>query len=339
MKVAVNLYVARTGRPQIRKTRRLAYMAIVAKRAGHSVVIQDTNGVKSYPFLSHIADLPGAGPGDCGADLYLCDHCQNEMTRQRCPVVAFKSRLQLRDDRHLAKRAALIVSYTYREEDWWRNPNPTGARAWDNQIVSVPWLPHEVMLEYLDAHGLTEAYLDDDLETIRNLHRSPDGKTRLIGFRGQKQNHRADISKRCGAGYIFEWAAGHFPQDEITPQIDAPERLDFRGKQLSPGDYLRWLDSCRASLNLPGDTWKCSRHSESVLMGVPLVCMRGKIPLSEPLTTHNCIMVDDFADGNFIRHALDTRGDAIVASADVSYLRGWSLKGQFSHFLQRLGLT
>lgn len=338
MRVVVNLYVARPGRATIRKTRRLVYMAMIAKQEGHEVVIHETCSIQPYHFLRHVADYPKECATKTKADLYLCDHALKFASRQDCPVVAYKSALNLKPDAFIAKWASLIVSYTYRQEDWFAHEQPTEPRPWDKKILSVPWLPHEVMLDYFDRLNLTWPYLADDLQTIRERHAAPNYKERLIGFRGQKQRHRSEIAEQCGAGYIFEWAASHLRVDEIKPDINATERLEFQGPQLSCGEYLRWIASCRCILNLPGDTWKCSRHSETVLMGIPLICQRGKVLLAEPLTEQNCIMVDDFADRDAILEALETRSPAIVDAADASYRRGWSLRGQFQTILAKLGL-
>jgi len=343
MRLVFNLAVWRENEEAInRKTRRLAYMAAIAESEGHAVTIHNPanrnpefDRVLKIPFVNDTVgrmDVLEGGEEDLFAfgqiDGYFMSHATT--LNQPCvliphalaPRVYFKESLGCADDAHLARHGAAIISYVQRQRDFTDNR----PRAWceavlqsepitRRKIISAPWLPHERVLDLIHRDGLWRAFIDDNLAPIRRQYCAAK-KRRYGGFVGKPWAVRQDLAATLGTHYEFKWAGHGLPQ-------------------LSPREYLKWLSECRVSLGLPGDTWKCSRFLESVLLGVPCVQQAGTININPPLTADNCVLVDRFDDPKAIDAAVP-RFAAIAERATRDYTEGWSLRGQFRQIIRKL---
>jgi len=340
MKIAINPCIGRPEEPVVRrKSRRLLYLAAIARSMGHDVSLHEEGrplgrfrGRAGFDFLRLREEFPANSPSK--ADLYFCSSgTATGGVPTNCPTVAWKEGIGFTRDRELAEKVALIVAYIWRLEDFTREVgyghkprprNPPGhVEHVGPKVLSVPWLAHDTVLAQLDGDGMTDAYLADDLESIRDRYGSP-SKLRQVGFYGYRWPQRSQIAAlfKGDDRFDFQWSSG-----ESKSLVKLP-----------PDRYLGWVSGCRAMIQLPGDTWKCSRHCESVMMGVPVVQLAGKIHLMPPLSAENTVLVDDWQDKDGIFTSLE-RAREIAAKADGAYREGWSLRGQFSQVLKRLSLS
>jgi len=324
MKIAINPRVYRSRKPNKRKTRRLIYLAKIAQNLGHEVTIQESRGQTRYDFCDLADDIPrGGGKGE---DVFICSHKLLDHERSLVPkgakVIAFKESLSILDDVRLASRADLIVGYVWRPQDWTfrkvKVPRGHTEIVWP-KFMQVPWLPHEGVLDTIHKAGLTEAYLEDDLEPIRRKFGSTT-KTRNLGFIGARLPHRSKIMAKIEAEFGYEikrWAGGH---DPVLP----------------PAQYLKWLTGCRAVMHIEGDTWGCSRLAECAMMGVPFVQAQvSRFRYAPAVTPDNCIACSEWTDDVNIYDGLE-RAATITANATAAYTEGWSLRGQFLQAMERI---
>ena len=187
------------------------------------------------------------------------------------------------------------------------------------KLLVLPWPPHRIVLECIERDGLIDKYLSDDLSAIRDRYGSQK-KRRQFGFIGCKMRARSIAEKLTGDAAEFHWTSS----------------TKFSQK-LEPARYLQWLSECEAVLNIPGERWNCYRFSEAVMMGVPVVQVRGKVRAIPAVDETNTILVDDWSDIATMRRALGRRAD-IVAAADRAYRAGWGLPGQAKLLLERMGV-
>jgi len=330
-KIIVDPYVPGNDNRKCRKMRRLVYLAWIARDLGHEVAVhydrdeidalrQRTayNGRTDFSYLDLLGSFRKCVASE-DADLLICSE-ETALGQQRpdCKVAAWRSVL---GGGHRAvehhDKFDLLCGYAFSQQDWTRKTTIEGKLRHDTPVrnrlgdkwFSVPWLPFECTLHQLHKDGLWKAYLRDDLDAIRERYGSAK-KRRVFGF----------------AGYPWPW------RTRIAGIFDGDERFVFRWadcaeKAMPPAEYLRWLSECEVSMCLPGDTWKCSRFAESVMMGVPVVHPRGVVDLTPPLSSLNAILVGEWEELADMRVA-DL--DLIVANADKAYREGWGLRGQFS---------
>jgi hypothetical protein len=340
MLVVVNPTVRR-GEPggNRRKTRRLVYLAWIARDMGHEVKIHlpSSPRVRSlrnsegrYEFVDIVDDLPVVDNArDLPADaVYLCSSGQalvseNELPK-RAKVVIFKEYLGTTHERRLVDVCDLLVAYVRLVTDFSvtvkRPADPSGFdKATRAKAFSVPWRPHEKVTQVIHDDGIVVPFLRDELGAIRAKYGAAD-KARDVGFIGENVPPRSRITAHYANDdrFIVQWAGGHHPS------IPAQQ-------------YLWWISECRIVLGLPGDTWKCSRFCEAVMMGVPVVQQAGTIELTPPMTRENTVLLDEWADKGEIISRLDDT-EAIVAAADKAYREGWSLRGQLGQIFKRLGV-
>jgi hypothetical protein len=175
--------------------------------------------------------------------------------------------------------------------------------------------------------GMAASFLRDDLEAIRERYGSGGQKKRMLGFAGNK-----NIAQRVDKLRLMDESS---PPGTVVHHLTSDTRSD---EAIPPGEYLRWLSECFALLHLPGDTWKCSRHMEAVMMGVPVVLMPDPFDITPPLHPGNSICVKGWDDWWTVNDVFEF-GDTlkIIGQADADYRLGWSLRGQLQQILRRLG--
>lgn len=342
MKIAVNMKIGRPEwHPHLRKTRRMVYVAWILRDLGHQVLFHKPHGFnwsrwrthEMYPFTRLLDDVPKVVEPleSVKVDAYFCSShtavAEPGTLPDGVPVVAWKETLDYTRDAQMAPRVAVSVNYVWRRQDWTesetadhrrRPPDSPGyLAAVRDKVLSVPWIPHERTLDQIDRDGLTKAYLRDDLATLRRRYAAPK-PTRGLGFAGAKLPLRSRVVSKVDLDDVtYRWG-GKTGQGSQTP-----------------GEYLRWLSECRAVLQLPGDTWKCSRFAETVIVGRPVVQLAGKVDLTPPLMPGNCILIESWSDQDAVDSGLSMERQ-VVAGADAAYREGWSLRGQVQQALRRL---
>jgi len=338
MKIAIHPVVERPEPLAFRRNvRRLLYLGRIAASAGHSVWLAPLSADDSAKLrrpemtewlLALAAEFPEADSFPPGTDLAICSNSHAARVAAYAPdipLIVFKEDIDYRKDRGLLGIADLIPCCVWRREDFsecrHRPPDePDHEEVMRPVVLPVPWLPHDRVLLQLEADGLAEAYLTDDLDAIRNRY---SGKKRWrLGFLGADvpQTRREALAALQRTG-LLDFCRTYAPEGWSQPA----------------GEYLRWLSQCMAIPEVPGDQWNCYRFAEAVLMGVPVVRLAGKAEFAPPVTPENCILIDDWADREAIEAGLQRSGP-IAAEADRCYRAGWSLKGQFERALRRLGL-
>jgi len=226
-------------------------------------------------------------------------------------------------DQVVARFVSVIVARIQDQGDWYdrsRAPEPSAdyLKHAVPKLLVLPWPPHSSVLACIENDGLLGDYLSDNLDAIRNRY-GGQNKCRQLGFIGCKMRARSAAEHLLGDAAECHWSSG--PKSAT---------------KLEPASYLRWLSECEAVLNIPGERWNCYRFSEAVMMGVPVVLIRGKTRAAPPVDDANAILVDDWSDVAAMRRALRRRVD-IVAAADRAYRAGWGLPGQAKLLLERMG--
>lgn len=183
------------------------------------------------------------------------------------------------------------------------------------KVWSVPWAPDYRLHETIFHAGLVDEYLGDDLRRLRR--RFP-----------------RDVERRAGGWF---GSADLYLRGEKAQQL--PNWVDFRFSQ-SPSpiqEWVSWTTSCLFGIDLPGVTWKTSRFSALVLLGVPVVCCtsdaRGQEEPYEALTTPvgqgNVVDLPYWGDHNYLhQHANAASAEEVVRKADLSWAEGWSVRAQ-----------
>lgn len=325
MRVIVNphVYAASGGRANVYHNRRLVYQAEILRRANYDVAIhpagliphsQDIDARRMMAALPVVDDITVRNLG--ADDIYICSvgyilvHKEDSLP-PKARIIAWADSLSCFRGYDM-DRVDLFMSWTCGPEEFTEqtekaHPGIAGWRFPDKaRVLSVPFVPHDLMLEQFWRDGMTDAFLDDDMEAIRDKY-SHKSKLGRVGFIGGGWPIRTKILPTLDGIYVY-----------LT---NSPDR------RLSPVDMLREISQCEAIMQLPGDTWKCARHMEAVLLGRPVVQKRGVIDVTPPLTDSNTILVDEWSDMDAVRSRLPGAA-AIVAEADKCYKDGWSLRGQ-----------
>jgi len=319
--------------------RRLVYQAVIAKSMGHDVELHLPSGVFDFepmpPDLKKLAgDLritDGTKPSALPADaVYFCTTTYVLYAGNYVPklpkIVVWNDTLACQHADKLFPAADLVLAWVTKPSDF---TEPTMERhpgikkyRWPEEgqpVMSVPFVSHDVVLEALWEDGMTDAYLRDDLEAIRAKYGSSK-KKRLAGFIGGNLPVRSRIGATLEPPtYEVVWAGGHHPR-------------------LLPTDVLRWISESEACLNLPGDTYSCSRFCDAVLMGVPVIPKKDTLWFTPAVNESNTISVDNWANILKIRAGIE-HSQEIVANADKAYREGWSLRGQLVQSLKRIGIA
>ena len=175
-------------------------------------------------------------------------------------------------------------------------------------IVPLP-VSVKVMLEFVDA-GLWEAYINDDLELIRSHYDGDDSTP--IGFVGLKvfrEQYVEDVTTLIeSAGGTVRWYEG--------------------GAPLTAGEYLKFLRSCGACVEVPGAQTQTYRFTEIVLMGRPLVTVREPArPFLPAVDSSYAVAVGGYAkDVGETMRTVERDGSRLVEAADKIYKQHWSPK-------------
>lgn len=173
------------------------------------------------------------------------------------------------------------------------------------QLIPVPFLVHDRLIEYMMEAGLFRAYLCDDVAVIRE-HFAVEKKTGRVGYRGCGWNKRKQWAKE-----LPEYCECHF----------------YDSHNMAAGDHCRWLMGFEAGLVLPGDTPKVNLTPLLAMLGISIVsiaCPRRVVP---PITDKNSILLNGWDDHEGLEEGLGRAGE-IAKNATMDYKAGWSPMGQ-----------
>lgn len=287
---------------KIREATRMACMAYGLAKLGHDVrIVGQTNDFREsdrWPFFSHLAGVRRR------------DAVQVRSMEELSPTVkvgvAVKCTVKAKRE-GLRKFCEVLVAHE-------ASPELTGSKG----VIDVPFLIHDdVIIEFI-KRGLFQAYLDDDVETIRAAFDFT--KKLWVGFRGTGWSNRVDFFD--GAP---EWVDVRF-----HPMGQPP---------MNAWEHCEWLASMRASPALAGDTPKTNLPPTLALLGIPIIAPsfeRNKVPLDrdELLYANNamiwCPGGKDPETWRHLRQILeaDWHLKKIADAATIVYKAGWSPIGQ-----------
>jgi hypothetical protein len=189
------------------------------------------------------------------------------------------------------------------------NCTPELLRDYGYKTIPVAHRTSTQVFDLFDRMGLSEAYLNDDIEAIRNAF-----KHDVIGLAGFMGN-------------------GKYGERRHTEGMPNWVNLTFRWNAPA-SKYLEHLLSYRACVDLCGNGDKSLRFVEAVLFGRTVIGKRQRSPYYPPLVDkHNAIIVENWSD-------IDTRVDlelwqSVAEQATKDYLNYWSQLAQFKMILQR----
>jgi hypothetical protein len=189
------------------------------------------------------------------------------------------------------------------------NCSPELLRDYGDKTIVVAHRPSTQVFDLFAKKHLDLAYLDDDIQTIRDAF-----KYDVIGL----------------AGFMGRGGYGERVRVEGMPSwVDLVLRADA-----APAQYLKHLLSYNACIDLRGAGDKSLRFVEAVLFGRTIITKRQMSPYQPPLIDgRNAVIVEKWSD-------LDSKVDlglwkTIAENATRDYLNHWSQLAQFKMILQR----
>ena len=299
-----------TWEAQRRESTRMACIALAMERQGHDVQIADASpqfmDCPNWQFFKH---LHGASNG--GFTVYPAE----TLRRGQSGVdIAFRCSVGTKFDQSYIGQCRLLVAHEY-------------AKEVENEpkLLPVPFMIHNEVIQVLAEDGLFDAFIDNDLDTIRNHFR--EGSVRhdkLVGFIGGDWPSRKSLCDNHP-----EWVDVAFYDHVGTRRMEAAE-------------HCRWLMRFSAALAMSGSTPKTNLPSLLAMLGIPIVM--------EPITVFD---TPPFDDTNTILMQLDAAGrpdwsrvlrvlsnpDAVAsrqAKATNDYIGSWSPAGHARLISERL---
>jgi hypothetical protein len=186
----------------------------------------------------------------------------------------------------------------------------------DHKTILVAHRPHPKMFDLFTKMHLDHAFLDDDVKTIRDAFKHDE--IGLAGFMGRK-------SARCSPN-------GYGERDKTSGMPDWVN-LTFRG-DASAEEYVKYLLSYRACVDLRGGGDKSHRFIEAVLFNRTIITKPQKTPYCPPLTDgNNAVIVENWNDLNQPSKRESWR--LIADRATNDYLHHWSQLAQLKMILER----
>jgi len=287
-----------------REHARMACLAYGMQRLGHDVhIVSVWNEFQRNPLWKffqtlhgrprnealtvHPAEAMDAGNKHCDVGIKCClgNHDKDELWLKRCQLYVARDVM----------------------------PGLSG----NERLLMVPHLVHYGVMMQLAEDGLFQAYLDDDVEAIREFYDAP--KTDKIGFAGEDVAGRREFAEKL--------------------QAELGDVCDFRfDERMPPGEYLRWMCSLRAALILPGEREATYRFAEAVMLGVLTIIKEQAQPIEPPACVANSIALWDWDDAPRISRRFDF-AEEMLFEADEFYREYWSPTGQAGLAISKLGVT
>jgi hypothetical protein len=189
------------------------------------------------------------------------------------------------------------------------NCSPELLRDYGHKTIVVAHRPSTQVFDLLARKHLDHAYLDDDIQVIRDAFKQE--TIGLAGFMG-----RGGYGERKRVEGMPCWV-------NLVLQANA-----------SAEQYLKYLLSYDACVDLRGAGDKSLRFVEAVLFGRTIITKQQVSPYQPPLIDgHNAVVVENWSD-------LDSKVDlllwrSIAENATKDYLGYWSQLAQFKMILKR----
>lgn len=277
---------------KIREATRAACLCYALDKIGFSSCIVGASPAfmesNRWPFFKHLHSAPRRGTERV--------RMMEELNINYKTEVAIKCSVKPKRDAALRSFCKVLVAHELA-------PEMNGIPG----IVDVPFLIHDDVVEAFIATGLFQAYLDDDIATIR---KSFDFTKRLrVGFRGTGWPNRQTFFEGCP-----DWVDVAF-----HPMGQPP---------MQAWDHVKWLASMQASPALAGDTPKTNLPPTLALLGIPIIAPSPEIN-AVPLGPDSMIYSDGRNWDEVLSILMDgARMNRIAEAATCVYKSGWSPLGQ-----------
>ena len=215
--------------------------------------------------------------------------------------IGIKCSVECQHDDILLNKCGLLVAHEHNEK-----------YSQAKNLLPVSFLCFDGTIEYFIEQGLFNAYLNDDLETIRS-HFSVE-KTKQVCFAG----------------------VGHYDRQKMFASLPNYCEIILKDEPVMiSGEYLKWASSFKAGLSPSGDTPKANRFSDLVVLGLATIAPLCPIAIMPPLNRVNSILLKNWNDIDGLENGLGNV-ESIVAEADKDYRAGWSPMGQARQILELL---
>lgn len=249
---------------------------------------------------------------DAHAYVFPMEQCGSRQLGKYPVTVGWKTNKKSTHESKALSICDIAVMHEYLESSY-NNP----------KCFPVPWGCHEDVLLALSRCGLLEDYLMNHLWTIRNRFcrcaESEGEITDRVFFCGAALNGRADFVRRLRAAGL--------PLDvEFTPES---------GQKVSGEEYLTKMGKYKFCLHLPGDSPKCNRFSEIVMLGKLVVHNPIVMQETPAVTDKNAILLTSYDDISPWRRGAELDLE-IYTEAHRDYLHGWSPMGQAMRLADRM---
>lgn len=294
-----NCAAANNDGAKLRESTRVGLLCLCLRKLGHDAFITNAPQLlidsPRWKFF-----LPAYRPGvRVGLEVRAAEEFKRGGGRTD---VAVKCSIGTANDTRLLNHCDLLVAHEYSPEI-----------ETSDKLLKVPFLIHDRVIEHLVEHDLFQAYIDNDLQAIRDHFAN--GKSGVLGF--------------CGCGWPFRKAFC----------ADAPDWAEIRffdSHPMSGGEHAKWLMGFKAALALRGDTPKTNLPPLLAMLGIPIVM--------EPITAKdtppfNALNTIPFQSWEQVHAAIqdDTILAQITAKATDDYINGWSPMGQARQIAERVG--
>ena len=321
MKIDVELKEAAhngSTKPVVREVTRMAILGECLHRMGHDVRLCHAPHEFDLSGRAHSFTVPFGGLRKNADVRVVASECTAGKTSSFAgAVVRYKTRVNCRRDGLAVRNSDIFMAHEVDEEF-----------AGRHDVLSIPFIVGDGIIEHMIRSSrvrggqflrMFEAYLTDDLRTLRNVYLSDVVVTDNVGFLGFKEYGRSAVCRAVAS--------------RMAHDIEL-----YENKPLGPVAYLQRTGSWAAGLCPEGVTPKCNRFSELAMMGVPIVMMEPeRQPLKPMLAADNCVVLGDMHDVQPIRDAIKNRA-AVVSRQDECYKTGWSPLGQARQLTRKLEL-
>lgn len=286
-----------------REATRMACIALAMERAGHDVRIVDVSPqymeCPNWQFFKH---LHGGSHG--GFTVYPAEMLRRGQTGVD---VAFRCSVGTKFDQSYIGQCRLLVAHEY-------------AKEVENEpkLLPVCFGVHLNISEILMRNGLFDAYIDNDLEPIREFFRTgAEPHDEVVGCYAQNWPHRVYFVENK-PDWVYAEFYDHSPS---KPAMESEA-------------HTRWLCGFSAGLALRGDTPKTNLPPLLALLGIPIVMQPIAVFDTPPFDDTNTVLMQLDEDGRpdwcYVMRMLSDH-DAVASrqcKATQDYINGWSPAGQ-----------
>ena len=302
-----------------RCTYQMIHMCLIAESMGeHIIAIVSDEHLEQHPFMKKIKRMwvkPQFYNDDIDiyvakADSFYRDDNWNRISSLRAFKVCLCNSDKLFRESDQPHKAH-IGNPVQDRADLYMPANYSADLLKTHKIIPVAHPIDPRMIEYFERIGLYEAYLNDDLDTIRD--RFLEDETGVAGFMGSRNPFSTRI--------------------KLVSQF--PDWAEFKWARIQTShEYIKWMMKRRGCIDMRGNGDKSLRFTEAAMLGRTLICKNSPSQYQPKLVnSHNCILVDDWSDlpQEFDRD-LWVR---LAKNATKDYLSGWSLKAQVRTIIER----